>query len=441
MNFIADNQTLEDLNITGKYRPNAIFGLFNKVKTTGGEKLLLDMFAHPLTDAADINRRSRVFQYFQDTVPVFPFEKEMLAVVENYLGNNYGSGYLAVMMTLFKMRLQQSVTLAVQFSEVKNAQLQAIAMLDTCRAFLETIGNMEAAGEVLSQKIKAAKAVLADPRIAAIKADITHSLFTIIQQDHLLKNVLGEQMKTLLSLIYELDVYVAVGQVASAKKLCYAQALAKSKNVFKAAAIWHPGISNAVANPVSLYQQNNLVFLTGANMAGKSTLMKSIGINFYLAHMGFPVAAHGLQFSVKDGLYSSINMADSLQNGFSHFYAEVHRVKTVATAVSKAQSLLVIFDELFKGTNVKDAYDATLAVTTAFSKYGNCLFLVSTHITEVGAVLKQQCGNVQFLYLPALMDSGKPTYPYKVEQGISDDRHGMMIIQQEGILDILAAES
>jgi DNA mismatch repair protein MutS len=438
MNFIADNQTLEDLNITGKYRPHAIFGLFNKVKTTGGEKLLLDMFAHPLTDVEGINRRSRVFQYFQDTAPVFPFEKEMLIVVENYLGNKYGSGYMAVMITLFKMRLQQSATLAVQFSEVKNAQIQTIAMLDTCRAFLETIGDMEA---VLSQKIKAARAVLADPRITAITADVTHSLFTIIKQDHLLKNVLGEQMKTLLALIYELDVYVAVGQVASAKKLYYAQALEKNKNIFKAEAIWHPGISNAVANPVSLYQQNNLVFLTGANMAGKSTLMKSIGINFYLAHMGFPVAAHGLQFSVKDGLYSSINMADSLQNGFSHFYAEVHRVKTVATAVSKAQSLLVIFDELFKGTNVKDAYDATLAVTTAFSKYGNCLFLVSTHITEVGAVLKQQCGNVQFLYLPTLMDSGKPTYPYKVEQGVSDDRHGMMIIRQEGILDILAVES
>ena len=180
-----------------------------------------------------------------------------------------------------------------------------------------------------------------------------------------------------------------------------------------------------------------MIFLTGANMAGKSTFMKAFGINVYLAHMGFPVAAKEMQFSVLEGIYSSINVPDNLNMGYSHFYAEVLRVKKVAEEVSEEKNLVIIFDELFKGTNVKDAYDATLAVTAAFSEYRNCLFIISTHIIEAGQVLKKEQDNIQLLYLPTIMNGTVPAYTYKLQPGISSDRHGMMIIENEGILELL----
>ncbi|WP_410519571.1 MutS-related protein, partial [Butyricimonas virosa] len=114
------------------------------------------------------------------------------------------------------------------------------------------------------------------------------------------------------------------------------------------------------------------------------TLMKSFGIAVYLAHMGFPVAATSMQFRIQDGMYTSINVPDNINLGYSHFYAEVLRVKKVAIEVSRDKRLIVIFDELFKGTNVKDAFDATLAVTEAIAERKNCAFMVSTHIIEVG---------------------------------------------------------
>lgn len=172
-------------------------------------------------------------------------------------------------------------------------------------------------------------------------------------------------------------------------------------------------------------------------MAGKSTLMKSFGISIYLAHMGFPIAASHMEFSVKDGLYSSINVPDNLNMGYSHFYAEVLRVKTVAEEVAADKDLVVIFDELFKGTNVKDAYDATLAVTEAFAENKNCFFLISTHIIEVGEALKKHGDNFRFAYLPTELDGMKPRYTYQLADGITTDRHGMMIIENEGILDII----
>jgi len=162
--------------------------------------------------------------------------------------------------------------------------------------------------------------------------------------------------------------------------------------------------------------------------------MKSLGIAVYLAHLGFPVAADAMEFSVKDGLYSSINVSDNLNLGYSHFYAEVQRVKTVAQQVSAGHDLVVIFDELFKGTNVKDAYDATLAVTESFSGYRNCCFVVSTHIIEVGEALKTPGDHIRFAYLPTVMDGHVPRYTYRLAAGITSDRHGMMIIENEKIL-------
>jgi DNA mismatch repair ATPase MutS len=92
---------------------------------------------------------------------------------------------------------------------------------------------------------------------------------------------------------------------------------------------------------------------------------------------------------------------------------------------------------LFRGTNVKDAYDATVAVTEALAGIRNCTFIISTHIIEAGDVLKQKCDNINFVYLPTKMEGSKPIYTYKLAKGVTDDRHGMMIVNNEKIIEIL----
>jgi DNA mismatch repair ATPase MutS len=198
----------------------------------------------------------------------------------------------------------------------------------------------------------------------------------------------------------------------------------------------HPALSNAVGNSITLSAAENLVFLTGANMAGKSTWMKTLGVSFYLAHMGFPVGAVRMSFSVMEGIFTSINVPDDLSLGWSHFYSEVMRVKVVSQAVSSGRRLFVLFDELFKGTNVKDAYDATLAVTEKLAKYRGCAFVVSTHIIEVGEAL-MGIPNIQFFYMPTVMKGAVPQYTYNMTPGITTDRQGMIIIENEKILEML----
>lgn len=436
MSFSIDKQTLEELNLLGKFRQGSVYHLFNQVKTRGGEGLLDEMFHHPLLDHTAINQRSSIFKFFQKADLEFPFDVLQINIMREYLDSGTGSNAFMVLGGMYVKKLLSSLTRDEHYKKVIQGLQATIVTFKRCQTFLE---NIPLDNGPYAKRILAAQEILANKQIEKLlNIDIYKDLpvQTLAHYDYLLKNRLIGEIKDLLSFIYELDVNIAVANVAQAKGFIYAKALTAEKNVFSAKGLRHPCIDNAIGNSVVMNLEKNVIFLTGANMAGKSTLMKSIGIVMYLAHMGFPVAADDLDFSVREGMYTSINVADNIGLGYSHFYAEVVRVKQAAEAAASGKRLLLMFDELFKGTNVKDAFDGTLAVTEAFAEYLDCLFVVSTHIIEVGEALKG-FPNIQFAYMPTVMKGVVPHYTYRMEEGITEDRQGMMIIQNEGILALL----
>jgi DNA mismatch repair protein MutS len=430
MNIFSDQQTLDDLNITGKYKPGSLFSLYNKVRTPGGERLLQQMFLHPLTEPDAINRRSYIFRYFQERNLFFPFDTAQLAAADTYLG---GSGSGGLLLTLVAFVRNQVLAAALRDERHRLIVDGIRATIDVLKTLREYVTQLS--GSPLGESLATTKSILADQRLA--KLDAITGEKRLFRHDHLLRTVLRQEIATLFNFIHELDVYTGVTETARERDLSYAVALPKEVDILQATALRHPGLSKGVGNSISLSRESNAIFLTGANMAGKSTFMKSIGAALYLAHMGFPVAALDMRFSVREGLYSSINVSDNLMQGYSHFYAEVLRVKTVARAVASGKNLFVLFDELFKGTNVKDAYDATLAVTNGFLHYKTSFFVISTHIIELGDPLRAVWPRLQLKYLPTVLEGSRPRYTYTLEDGITADRHGMMILQQEGILQLL----
>jgi DNA mismatch repair protein MutS len=436
MSFSIDRQTIEELNLPGKFRSGSVYSLFNQVKTRGGEQLLDKMFLSPLDDAAAINERTAIFQFFYKEEQNFPFDAGQVGLMREYLDSGTGQPAVLVFTGTVIKRILSGLTRDDRYK--KNIQgLQAtIVVLNRCYTFLETIKTVSGSYAV---RIKAIKEILADKRIERLRnIDIYKSMpvRSLIFYNHLLKTRLYKEIEDVLLFIYELDVNLTISTVARNKGFVFAKALPAEQNILSVVNLYHPSVEKAIGNTLVLEENSNVLFLTGANMAGKSTLMKSVGISLYLAHIGFPVAANSMEFSVREGLYSSINVADNISLGYSHFYAEVVRVKQAAVAAASGKRLLLMFDELFKGTNVKDAYDGTLAVTEGFAEYRDCLFIVSTHIVEVGEALKRR-DNIKFAYMPTVMHGTKPRYTYKMEQGITEDRQGMMIIRNEGILDLI----
>ncbi|MFX1705517.1 DNA mismatch repair protein [Chitinophaga sp. CC14] len=439
MSFLADKQTLDDLNIPGRYNNKSIYRIFDGVITNGGRKLLDDMFRHPLTDPVAINERSSIFQYFDRNPVAFPFSGEAFHVVENYLTTGAATNMPAAAWNIVSRKLLKMVIRDTGYDLLVAGLGNTIALLTAFRDFVYKL-EQQGAYSPVQEHFEKVRQIFNDRRLQWLReeTDVKQlSLLKLIKYDYQLRTGCLGEMKTLIDIIYQFDVYIAVSTVARTKHFCYAKALPKHKNILNISGLFHPSVEHAVSNNISFDPGSNVAFLTGANMAGKSTFMKSFGIAVYLSHMGFPVPATEMEFSVKDGLFSTINVPDSLEHGYSHFYAEVLRVKSVAEQVGESKDLVVIFDELFKGTNVKDAFDATLAITAAFSENKHCFFIISSHIIEVGEALKERGGSFRFLYLPTVMEGNVPRYTYQLKEGITADRHGMIIIENEGLIELI----
>ena len=440
MSFATDKQTLDDLNIIRKQLDGTVFNIYNRTKTRGGAEILEQMFLSPLSDAEAIAGRSGIIQYFGVTNTAFPFLTEHLDEAEALLAMTDPRTKLQKDDISLNRRLTQLVAADGDYKVIQRGVIAIISLLAQAQQFVEKAGTaiLETAYRVQLEEIKE---LLANVQIAPlIKQDIKNKLSyqQVAELDELLRFKLRSRLKQLLAIVYSLDVYISVAQIAIKHGYTYPKvSTATGEHNLVISGLYHPLVKNAVDNNLHITSQNNVVFLTGANMAGKSTFMKSLGIALYLAHMGFPVAAQQMTFSVLDGMYTTINLPDDLGSGNSHFYAEVMRVKKVARELAGNKNIFVIFDELFRGTNVKDAYEGTIAITEAFAEKKNSIFVISTHIIEAGDVLKQRCKNIQFVYLPTRMNGNTPVYTYKLENGITADRHGMIIINNERILEIL----
>ncbi|ASZ09645.1 DNA mismatch repair protein [Chitinophaga pendula] len=440
MSLMTDKQTLTDLNIFGKGGADGIYAIYNHTFTRGGAELLETLFAHPLSDVRMINARSRIIQSFATKPLPFPYEITWFDAAEQYLENTDERSRLNDQQDNLSRKLNQLIAGDNAYRTIEKGVESLLNILQTTKRFATDIkqqladipDNQELTTIDQLLKMEELQALLREP----VKQKLPFA--KVAEYDKILRFRQRDAIKQLLQQLYLADVYLSVAKVALNRRFSFPLALERELQTVILEDFYHPGLTSPIPNHLNISFSSNVIFLTGANMAGKSTLMKALGIAMYLGQMGFPVPASRMEFSVRDGIYTTINLPDNLSKGTSHFYAEVLRIKNIAKALSRDKYLFVIFDELFRGTNVKDAYEATIAVTSAIARRKNCMFVVSTHIIEAGDVLKEQCKNINFVYLPTLMEGNKPVYTHKLTSGITADRHGMIIIKNEGILDILS---
>ena len=425
MYLSTDEQTIEDLGIFGRTSGSGIYDIYNSLHTRGGESLLQEMFRTPLSDRDTINRRSSIIEHFANLNAPFPFKASLFDTIEKYLAAADETG---------KSQYHQTT---LGENEI---QLGVAAVIELIRLITEFVGIPGIkAMDAYADERTAISILLADAAFQPVhkeqpKGKLAYGAVTAY--DGLFRIREKRKLEKLLGHIYYLDVYMSVAKTAVERNFVFPRALDKGRCELRLEGVYHPSLQQPVGNDIRMDTTRNVIFLTGANMAGKSTFLRAISTALYVAHMGFPVAATAMEFSVMDGIYTTINLPDNLGIGASHFYAEVVRVKKMAKELNAGKSLFVLFDELFRGTNVKDAHEATVAVTSGFAEKGNSLFLISSHIVEAGESLKIK-KNIGFLFLPTRMNGRMPEYTFKLEEGITDDRHGMIIIRNEGILEIL----
>ena len=199
----------------------------------------------------------------------------------------------------------------------------------------------------------------------------------------------------------------------------------------------HPLLQTPVSYDVTLNGDHNFLLLTGANMSGKTTFMRALGVGALLAHLGMGVPARSLRISFLEGIITNMQVEDNILRGESYFFAEVQRMKQTAEKILKRQPHLVLMDELFKGTNVHDAFECTKAVLEGLLHHPGHIMILSTHLYEVAQQFSTN-NNILFAYFVTQMSAdGNYEFTYELKPGISNDRIGYRILQKEGVISLL----
>jgi len=240
----------------------------------------------------------------------------------------------------------------------------------------------------------------------------------------------------LMDIFGRLDAWYSMAVAMKNFNLAFPDFVEQESPLVEAEGLYHLLLPHPVAYDLQMNPDNNFLFLTGANMAGKSTLIKSVGSAVFLAHIGMGIPAKRMKLTLFHGLLSNINVVDNIAKGESFFFNEVQRIKNTIEKINNGRKWLVLIDELFKGTNVQDAMKCSLAVIKGLIRIRNSLFILSTHLYEIGDELKAY-PNISFKYFETNVKDDQLEFSYQLRDGISNDRIGYVILKREKVVDML----
>ncbi|MBP1761285.1 MAG: mismatch repair protein MutS domain protein, partial [Firmicutes bacterium] len=186
-----------------------------------------------------------------------------------------------------------------------------------------------------------------------------------------------------------------------------------------------------VCNNLKIKGIGNVLLITGSNMSGKSTLLRTVGVNLVLAYTGSPVCANDFTCSIMD-IYTAMRVNDNLEKKISSFYAELLRIKTIVQAAEKNCSILFLLDEIFKGTNSRDRHIGASVVIKKLSKMG-AAGLVSTHDLELGELESDKDFDIENYHFSESYVNNQIVFDYKLRTGVSKTTNALYLMRMVGI--------
>jgi hypothetical protein len=204
--------------------------------------------------------------------------------------------------------------------------------------------------------------------------------------------------------------------------------------IFEASNLGHPLIYRAecVTNNITIPGWNQFSIITGANMSGKSTFLRTVGVNYVLAMIGAPVFASKFVF-YPIILHSSIRTNDSLARKESFFYAELKRLKGIISELENGQHTFILLDEILKGTNSKDKQAGSIALLEQLIKYQS-VGLIATHDLILGDLIKNYPENIRNLCFEIQIVDDEMSIDYKLQDGVCQNLNATFLMKKMGIL-------
>jgi len=200
---------------------------------------------------------------------------------------------------------------------------------------------------------------------------------------------------------------------------------------FCAKSMGHPLLLQGVVNDFALGMPAQIALITGSNMSGKSTFLRTVGCNLVLAYAGAPVCAAQFRCSLMT-LWTCMRVSDNLEQSISSFYAEILRIKRIVQAASERQPICFLLDEIFKGTNSHDRHLGARALIGQLQRDG-AYGLVSTHDLELGDLERSSQGALKNYHFREYYQDAEIHFDYRLRPGLSTTRNALHLIRMAGI--------
>jgi len=237
-----------------------------------------------------------------------------------------------------------------------------------------------------------------------------------------------------LEMLGQIDAYISIANYAFNNPAFAYPALSVRNEVFSSTGLGHPLIPESlrVCNDYEMGRSGIICVVSGANMAGKSTFLRTVAVNYLLAMSGAPVCAQSLTFSPYR-LFTSMRTTDSLSHNESYFYAELKRLKSLKSMVEKGEPVFFILDEILKGTNSADKSLGSKLFLKRLVELG-ASGLIATHDTSIGEMEKEYPGIIINKCFEIEINGDQIYFDYRLQDGITQKMNAAFLMKQMGIL-------
>lgn len=199
----------------------------------------------------------------------------------------------------------------------------------------------------------------------------------------------------------------------------------------KADSLGHPLLGDKkVCNTIKIEKPKSILLITGSNMSGKSTFLRTLGINLVLSYIGAPVCGKKFECSLME-IYTCMRISDDLENRISSFYAEILRIKMIVERVKENKKVFFLLDELFKGTNSIDRHTGAKILIKQLGDQG-AAGIVSTHDLEL-CDLEYEYPKIKNYHFQEYYLNNELKFDYKIREGVSTTRNALYLIKLAGI--------
>lgn len=432
-----DNITYEDLSLFNKEEEFSIFHKLDFTRTRGGKDVLLEYFNQPYSSPEPIRATQQILALILEKMGEWP--------------SSISNGTIMVMERFYETQIDdiphgQNLPAALGY-KIFHAPDYAMVrysvghFADFVRGMNKLVGLLDVPGRppLLGDLLERARRLLDQDvlhQLAKTESGARLNPMQVIYFGHYIRHRFKTAMVSLIDIHNRLDAWYSMAMANQRYQLSFPVFLEQEDPCLEAERLYHLLLPHPVAYEVKLDRNANFVFLTGANMAGKSTFIRSVGVVVFLAHLGMGVPAKSMRLTLFDGILSNINVVDNISKGESFFFNEVQRIRNTLEKIGTKKKWLVLIDELFKGTNVQDAMKCSSTVIKGLIRIRRSLFILSTHLYEIGEELKEY-PNILFNYFETTVKDDQLEFSYQLLPGISNDRIGYLILKREKVVEML----